>query len=249
MKYSFLMKIKRPYGTQVVEYGEFFRYGCTREITEFYKMTNKEIKQLGGTAEGLYYSVPFGHEGRGVKHVYYDEKGNIKGEPMWGMKQEGGTSDFKYHGLYSGTGSLTYDGKEESTMYNFNEQPIDYADAIPKQHDIDYTIVATENYAGFLEDVRTLQADKDMLKRINEYFNPFKSVEGIEESVRKSFSLAAFGTLIGQKIVIGAIASYKEWIIKHGLGNESKYEDNRNAFKEAHTIKAFILDKVQKRKK
>lgn len=167
------------------------------------------------------------------------------------MHQTGGNSDFEFHGLYSGPGSLTHDGKPGSENYNFNEQPIDWADAIAKRHDIDYAAVASENYAGYLEDVRTLQADKDMVTRIDKlvasFLNPFKTngVEGVETPVRTSYSTEMDFTLLGQRIMINALATYKQWKVDNNLGNDDKYQDNREAFVKAHPVTAKILDKTQ----
>ena len=220
--------------------------------TEFYKMTDKEIKNIGGTTAGIHNSVPYGPEGKGIVHNFYNEKGERdNSKTYWEMRQTGGTSDFEFHGLFSGQGCITNDGVKNSTNYNFNAQPIDWADAIAKRHDMDYTAVASEDYAGFLDDVRTIQADRDMVKRIDDltasFLNPFESngVEGVETPVRTSYSTEMDFTLLGQRILINSLVTYKQWKIDNKLGNDSKYKDNRDAFMKANPVTAKIIDQTQ----
>ncbi len=220
--------------------------------TEFYKMSDKDIKRLGGTTAGIHNSVPYGPGGKGIVHYYYNDKGE-RIRALWEQRQSGGKSDFEFHGLYSGPGCITYDGKFNSTNYNFNAQPIDWADAIAKRHDMDYEKATAngEEYAGYLEDIRTLQADRDMVDRIdklsNAFVNPFKSntVEGVETPVRTSYSTEMDGTLLGQRIVINALATYKQWKIDNNLGNDDLYKDNRKSFQKAHPGITIILDQIQ----
>ncbi|MDO5655049.1 MAG: DUF6443 domain-containing protein [Flavobacteriaceae bacterium] len=215
--------------------------------TEYYKMSNSQIKRLGGTTAGIHNSVPYGAGGKGIAHYYYNDAGNrIDTKTHWEQQQTGGTSDFAYHGLYSGPGSITYDGVEKSTNYNFDAQPIDYADAIAKRHDMDYAAAAGENYAGYLEDVRTLQADRDMVQRIDDFVNPFKSVNGIETPVRTSYSTEMDFSMLGQRVLINALATYKQWKVDKELGNDNLYKDNREAFGKAHPGTAKILDQLPK---
>ncbi|QTY27299.1 RHS repeat-associated core domain-containing protein [Flavobacterium sp. CS20] len=121
-----------------LEYISFHHYanGAVAK-TEFYKMTDDDIERLGGTTAGIHNSVPYGPGGKGIKHIYYDDAGN-RTDTYWEQRQTGGKSDFIYHGLYSGEGSVTDDGFKGSKNYNFNQRPIDWADAIAKRHDKDY---------------------------------------------------------------------------------------------------------------
>lgn len=236
-------------GLEYVSVHHYAKGGVAK--TEFYKMTDKDIKRLGGTTAGIHNSVAYGPEGRGIAHYYYDEKGN-RGKPLWEQRQTGGTSDFEFNGLYSGPGSVTYDGKPKSRDYNFTMQPIDWADAIAKRHDMDYAkATATgEKDAGYLEDVRTVQADRDMVNRIDELvanstpFGKQNGTEGVETPVRTSYSTEMDFTLIGQKVLIGSLATYKQWKIDNTLGNDNKYKDNRKAFGKAHPATALILDQT-----
>ncbi|MGI9527358.1 MAG: RHS repeat domain-containing protein, partial [Weeksellaceae bacterium] len=210
--------------------------------TEYYKMSNSQVKSLGGTPAGIHNSVPYGSQGRGVVHYYYNESGNkIDNRTGWEMRQTGGDSDLKYHGLYSGPGSITKDG----VHYNFDAQPIDLADAIAKRHDMDYADVAGDDYANFLEDTRTLQSDLDMVQRLDDYANPFKTVQGIEKPIRTSFSTEMDGSTLGQRIVIQALATYKQWKIDNNLGNNDVYKDNRDAFSKQNPATAEIIDLIK----
>lgn len=220
--------------------------------TEFYKMTDKDIKRLGGTPAGIHSSVAYGPGGKGILHYYYDKKGE-RIDALWEQQQTDGESDLAYHGLYSGQGAVTYDGHAKSTNYNFNEQPIDWADAIAKRHDKDYAEAASKNYAGFLDDIRTLQADIDMVRRIDDFVGsnattfPIGNLygpEGVETPVRTSYSTELDYTLLGQRTMINALAIYKQWKIEKNLGNDNLYKYNRKAFMMEHPATVLILDQA-----
>lgn len=237
-------------GREYIAYHHYFNGAVSK--TEFYKMTDKEIRRLGGTTAGYYYSVPFGPGGRGIVHYIYDNAGNLT-QTRWEQRQTGGMEDVKFHGLYSGPGSVTHDGFKESTKYDFNEQPIDWADAIAKRHDMDYAAVASENYKGYLEDVRTLQADRDMIARIDDFIAKnsnkipgmeLSGPEGVETPVRMTTSPEFEWSLFGQRILINALATYKQWKIDNNLGNDDKYKDHRGDFKKAHPGIVIILDQL-----
>jgi RHS repeat-associated protein len=224
--------------------------------TEFYKMTDKEIKRLEGTTAGAHSSVSYGPDGRGIVHYYYNEAGE-KTDTFWEQHQTGGMEDIKFHGLYSGPGSITADGFEGSTNYNFDEQPIDWGDAIAKQHDIDYSVAAPENYRGYLEDERTLQADRDMVARIDDLLekNWYKipgmelnGPEGLDTPVRTTTSSELETSLIGQRILINALATYKQWKVDNNLLNNNYYgiKSYRDAFAEENPAAADILDLLPK---
>ncbi|MBK9273298.1 MAG: hypothetical protein IPM49_02005 [Flavobacteriales bacterium] len=235
-----------------LEYISFHHYadGSVAK-TEFYKMTAKDIVRLGGTTAGLHNSVPFGPGGKGVVHQYYNPAGERVGS-LWEQRQNGGASDVRFHGLYSGPGCVTASGIPNNEDYNFNEQPIDWADAIAKRHDMDYAAVVAggEPYAGYLEDIRTVQADRDMVRRIDEVTSaflgdrPWGEIEGLETPVRTSYSGEMDASMLGQRLVINALATYKQWKIDNGLGNADLYQDNRANFSESHRGTALILDQV-----
>ena len=229
-----------------LEYVSMHHYAKgTVETKMFYKSTDKEINQRGGTTAGMYNSASYGPLGKGVVHYYYDRKGALlPKETKWDQKQEGGFSDYKFHGLYSGPGCITKDGGDKSSNYNFSFQPIDWADAIAKRHDMDYAAATAigDAYAGFLEDVRTVQADKDMVQRIKNYSNSFKNVTGVETPFRTSYSVEMVGTMMGQKIVIGALANYKQWKIDNGYGNKDTYDKLRTQFVKENPGTTGIID-------
>jgi len=240
-----------------LEYISFHHYanGAVAK-TEFYKMTDKDIKRLGGTTAGIHNSVPYGPGGKGIVHYDYDAAGNRTDE-RWEMRQTGGASDFKFHGLYSGPGSITHDGKPKSINYDFNEQPIDWADAIAKRHDMDYAKAAPKNYAGPIEDIRTVQADRDMVSRIdkivakNTPFTKWDGVEGVETPVRTSYSTEMDFTLLGQRAMINSLATYKQWKIDNNyldISKDSKqtFSNLKGEFYKAHPLAAAVIDAIPK---
>lgn len=234
-----------------LEYVSIHHYSNgTNGIKMHYKSTDKEINQTRGTAFGYYNSASDGPRGKGVIHYYYNNKGTVS-RTKWDQKQEGGQSDFAYHGLYSGPGSITKDGGKGSTNYDFTFQPIDWSDAIAKRHDMDYAAATTtgEKYAGFLEDVRTVQADRDMVQRINDRTNLFKKVEGVEAPSRTSWSGEMDKSMQGQLVVIGALATYKQWKIDNGHGNRDTYETLRKDLYKYDALIAAIIDLINPNKK
>lgn len=218
--------------------------------TEYYKMSDAQINRLGGTTAGWHNSVAYGSQGKGIEHKFYDKQGNVT-RVHWEMRQTNFKSDLRYHGLFSGPGAATDDGLSGSVNYSFDLQPIDWADAIAKRHDEDYAAVAGENYAGYMEDIRTLKADLDMINRIDalvaSFLNPLTDtgVSGVDTPFRTSYSTEMDGTLMGQRVVIKALATYKKWKIKNNLGNNDLYIDNREAFAKDHWFTAQILDLVK----
>ena len=121
--------------------------------------------------------------------------------------------------------------------------------SIAKRHDIDYAPISKrEDYAGYLEDVRTLQADKDMVQRIDDFQNSLKSVEGIVEPVQKSFTTENAGSIAGQKLLVSSLATYKQWKVDNNLGNDDLFKDNKKAFAIWHPVEALILSQTPEAK-
>jgi RHS repeat-associated protein len=217
----------------------------------FYKSTDREINQRGGTTSGLYNSASYGPEGKGVVHYYYNDKGEVYQE-RWDQRQSGAESDLGYHGLYSGPGSITTDGGENSTNYDFSFQPIDWADAIAKRHDMDYARATEsgEKYAGFLEDTRTVQADRDMVARVKNLLgdmeSPFRRnrVGGVETPFRTSTSGEMAAAANGQLIVIGALVTYKQWKIDNNYTNKDTFNTLRAKFYKYDAITAAVIDLI-----
>jgi RHS repeat-associated protein len=231
-------------GLEYIAYHHY--YGGKMTATRFYLMTDEQIIALGGTPAGFYNSVPYGPGGKGVVHIWYDKNGDPT-DYNWEMKQGGFEANFGYHGLYSGSGCVTWDGIKDSEQYKFSERPIDWADAIAKRHDKDYAAV---NSVDFMDDVNTLQADYDMVKRIDDllfsFMNPFVSngVEGVETPVRTSYSGEMDFALAGQRIVISTLATYKQWKVDMGYGNDKTYDVLREEFSKEHMAETLILDVI-----
>jgi RHS repeat-associated protein len=231
-----------------MEYVSIHHYANgTNGIKMHYKSTDKDINKIHGTTAGFYNSVSYGPAGKGVVHYYYNSEGGMDPEKTrWEQRQSGGSSDYRFHGLYSGPGSITKDGGENSSNFDFSFQPIDLADAIAKRHDMDYVAATAtgEKYAGFLEDIRTVQADKEMVQRIKDYTNPFKKVKGVETPFRTSYSEEMDMALVGQRIIIDALVTYKEWKIENGYGNKDTYERLRDKFKKRNPGTSAIIDLI-----
>jgi hypothetical protein len=250
---KYLLRNRVFNGIELGGYVSVFHFADGTTISvEIYKMSKKEVKEIGGTPAGIHNSVPY-VKNEGIVHYYYNAKGE-KIKTYWEQKQTNNMeSELEFHGLYSGPGCITNDGKPGSENYNFDMQPIDWADAIAKRHDMDYAKNASDNYAGYLEDIRTLQADKDMVKRIdnlvqsNTFLNPLKKtkkIEGVDTPVRTSYSTEADFTLLGQRILINALATYKQWKVNNELGNKDEYKNNRAAFMKAHPVACKIIDQI-----
>ena len=200
-----------------------------RHNTLYYTQTNDEINSVGGTTRGIYRAASSGPEGTsGVKHEYIDiNTGKQVQDPVWEIRQNTIASSIQYHGLYSGGGSIT-DGNGN---YDFSFQPIDWNDAIAKRHDQDYFNATNgyDNYTGYIEDIRTYQADVDMVDRLNTYkgqrLNPFKEVNlpGVETPFRTSWSWESGDASDGQLFVISALRDYKAWKIDNNYGSQDTF--------------------------
>ena len=239
-----------------LEYVSIHHYADgTNGIKMHYKSTDKEINERGGTTAGFFNSASYGPGGRGVVHYYYDKSGKIINE-RWDQKQSGGNSDLEYHGLYSGPGSVT----DRNGNYDYTFQPIDWADAIAKRHDMDYYDIQKNDKPGdikgiaFLEDVRTVQADRDMIARVNNILgdmdSPFRKngVDGVETPFLTSTSEEMRYTLKGQQAVIGALAAYKQWKLDNGYGNQDTYDKLSDQFRKDNALMAAVIDLIVNRK-
>jgi hypothetical protein len=231
-----------------LEYVSIHHYANgTNGIKMFYKSTDKEINRRGGTTSGLYNSASYGPAGKGVVHYYYNSDGKlIPKSTRWDQQQTGGASDFKFHGLYSGPGSVT----DRNGKYDFGFQPIDWSDAIAKRHDMDYAAVQKNDKPGdvkgiaFLEDIRTVQADRDMVQRIDDYKDLSKNVQGVETPFRTSWSGEMELSMAGQSVVISALATYKQWKIDNGYGNQDTYDTLSNQFRKENKAVAAVIDLI-----
>jgi len=67
----------------------------------------------------------------------------------------------------------------------------------------------------------------------------------VEKPIRTTDSSEFEATLYGQRILINALATYKQWKVDNNLGNKDLYKDNREAFKKEYSGTALILDEIQ----
>lgn len=185
----------------------------------YYTMSEHELKAHGGTPAGAFNSAGYGPGGKGIKHEYYYEDGTPSGrEPLWNLPQHSIMGELSNHGIYSGSGSITYYGEKS---YDFTWQPIDEADAIAKRHDMGYAKVGAFDV---VEDTRTLGADEQMVKEVSQYLKsvPMKLI------THKRVAGETVAAAISQKKFIGILADYKKWKIrfmtKRGL-NPNNVED------------------------
>ena len=178
----------------------------------YYTMSNEQIELMGGTTAGKYNAGSFGPNGEAVQHLYM-KHGEIIAE-RWDLPRNDYYENSITHGLYSGGGSITKNGFSKD--YDFGWQPIDIADAIAKEHDVNYDLATSvgKPSQGFVEDVRTLDADLLMVSRIEQFEAGAPASEmGLDEPFRDSMSAETKLALEGQKFVIGLLAEYKQWKI------------------------------------
>jgi hypothetical protein len=176
-------------------------------------MSDKQILANGGTPKSSTNAASYGSEGKGIKHEYYLENGQKLPREEWDSRQNNVKGEVAFHGLYSGPGSITKDGRNKEN-YDFSFKPIDAADAIAKTHDMNYAQAApAENYQGFIEDTRTLAADNQMVKEVKAFLSAnspmkLKPTNAPEPSAETLLSAQS------QLIMISALARYKTWKIE-----------------------------------
>ncbi len=174
----------------------------------YYQMSENQLSALGGTSAGQYNAAGHGSKGEELQHQYINASGEIISE-RWDLPRNSLIQSASTHGLYSGGGSIT-DGNGK---YDFSWQPIDIADAIAKAHDMEYASEAGGNgYQGYVEDVRTLAADRRMLQRIQAAQNGASAKDlGLETPFRGDIAGETTAAFAGQKWFIGMLAEYKTW--------------------------------------
>ena len=214
----------------------------------YYTQTNDEINSVGGTTRGILRAASSGpEETSGIKHEYINiNTGKQVKDPVWEQRQNSIASSLEYHGLYSGGGSVT-DGHGN---YDFSFQPIAWNDAIAKRHDEDYFNATSsgEGYAGYVEDIRTYQADVDMVDRLIIYkgqrLNPFKKVNvpGVDTPVSTSWSWESGDASDGQMIVISALRDYKKWKIDNNYGNNDTFDTIGSQLKKDNWVVWSIIN-------
>ena len=147
-------------------------------------MPAEQIKRIHGmSAKNFYekYSTTFGEKGQGVLYEYFEKSfwgGWNKVGQGWTQQQNGMKANIEYHGIYSGPGGpLTYGpgtnieqgGPSIINNYTFSISAIDFPDEISRVHDIEYDEFTFQGYAGYKEDIRTLQADKNLMEKLMPY--------------------------------------------------------------------------------
>jgi RHS repeat-associated protein len=240
-----------------LEYVKINHYhdGRTEKVL-YYTMTKEEVKRFGGKPRRLFNAAPHGPEGKGVLHIHYDEQGRVTEEyrEMW-------RSSFLLpvnYGVYSGPGCVTtyVNGKKK---YDYSYVPIDIADAIAKQHDWDYEQVTPLKRLNFLENVGTLEADIKMVERVNKAlrgmltfrdFRNFKIDDEIQTPVYTRFNFETLFALLGQRIVIGALAKYKAWKKENGfIEEEHDFGTVGKRFMREHPLTGLLMWITYKRAK
>jgi len=171
-----------------------------------------EIHQNKDYAKNFYkyYSESFGPEGRGFKWVYYDDKMNQIGDPIWQMRQSKSLYNAdEFSGYYSGSGSITKFGpgtttgkySELNNDYDFGYKPMSYADAISKNHDY-MQETEIKQPQGWLEDVRTLRSDRILLQNAE---------LGVLETLGEEYSKEDFLRTSKIATFFSAVVRYKNW--------------------------------------
>jgi len=243
-----------------LEYVEVRHYhGGSTEKVLYYTMTKEEVKRLGGTPRRLFNAAPYGPEGRGVLHIHYDQQGRV--EKIYREMWRSSFFAIVNYGLYSGAGSVTISGKEGAKDYDYSYKPIDWADAIAKRHDRDYDRVYANvklkrdfGKLNFLEATETLTADIEMVERLNNAlkgmltFRNFE-IDGIEHEndkpVYRGFDFETLYALLGQRIFIGALATYKAWKKENGF-EEQDFGTVGKIFMRQYPLKGWLLQKAYK---
>jgi hypothetical protein len=161
------------------------------------------------------YSESFGPEGIGIKYIYEytnDQLEVIGSDEVWQILQDGFLSNLGRHGLYMGTGCITFTGPLGSgTDYNFEIPPIDGVDAAAKAHDIRDT--EQGDGRGWLEDSGLLESDKILLKDFEDYTANHSNGE-VDEQTKRPASDEALKAAKQGAIFFGMVVRYKEWKVE-----------------------------------
>ncbi|MGB6083001.1 RHS repeat-associated core domain-containing protein [Moheibacter sp.] len=209
-----------------------------------------------------------------TRHIYYDENDNIIGRKTWDDKhytqpgfdfknergvyyihhyqgsrknivQKTQTSKIGNWGLYSGSGSITYDGSSDN--YDFSMQPVDIADAVAKAHDMDYACAASADYKGFIEDTRTYEADKAMVFRAKYIIAgvDYRKL-GLEGAYSNALTPEVKDYLAKQKTFINMLANYKKWRIDNpNIKGTIANQNVHLAYRKLRPLDADVLHAIQ----
>lgn len=83
-------------------------------------------------------------------------------------------------------------------------------------------------------------------RRLVDYKDLFKRIEGVETLFRTSWSGEMALSMKGQQIVIGALAVYKQWKIDNNYGNKDTYSTLRREFAKDNKLVALVIDQISK---
>ena len=72
-------------------------------------------------------------------------------------------------------------------------------------------------------------------------------MKGVETPYRTTWSGEMEFAMKGQSVVISALATYKQWKIDNGYGNQHTYDMLSDQFRKDNKAVAFIIDKIMNR--
>ena len=190
-------------------------------------------------------SESYGPEGRGIKYIY--EYTNDQGvvtetKDAWQIRQNGFVSNVGRHGLYMGSGCITYTGPlGVGKDFNFNMCPIDGVDAAALAHDKRDADLG--EHRGWLEETKLLESDKALLKDFNDYTTNHSKGETDEVTGRAASDEALAAAKQGAKF-FGMVVRYKEWKVEQEkLGKTVTIDDYKDGGIK-RTIERIILKKA-----
>jgi RHS repeat-associated protein len=159
-------------------------------------------------------SESFGPEGEGVKYSYgfYEKDGTfVETGQAWEVTQGNVTDKIRRHGFYYGPGAVTRFGPSIESGYDYSMTPIDEVDAAAKIHDQEYEL---ENYQGYTEDTRTIQADKRFIRNLQRAVTRY-GIKGYKDAyTKRAPSREARGAADNAIVVIDLLSKYKEWKVE-----------------------------------
>lgn len=173
------------------------------------------------------YSESFGPEGRGIKYLYdyINDQGEVtETKERWQIRQNNLISNLGRHGLFMGSGSITFSGPLGSGIdYNFNMTSIDGVDAAAKAHDIRDS--EQRDGRGWLEDTGLLGSDKTLLQDFKNYTANHRNGE-IDNYTGRPASKEALRAAKQGAIFFGMVVRYKEWKVEQeNQGNTVTIDD------------------------
>jgi len=200
------------------------------------------------------YSQSFGPEGRGVKFIYrtVDDNGKQIGKDItkWQVRQHDFASRTGRHGLFQGSGCVTYWGpkydpkkNENGNYYDFAHKPIDDVDHAAYRHD--QRDAAIKNNLGWLEDTRLLSSDITLREDFIKFLATADQKDNITGRAKSKEALIDAAT--GQQL-FAAIIRFKKWKTAKLKAKYGKDYNLRKNIKKV-TIDDYILYNALRLKK